>query len=296
MAKIDYLKDPLWGAHAVRHHILVRVRDPGKRRWLSRMFARLRPRPLPANSDTHRKASELERDGFVFLDQPFSPDLLARVRDQLSRRECYDGYRPELGNFMIDAVPPVSNTVYVRDVETLPEVIGIANDPFILRVVSEYFGCKPIINDIEAWWSLPGREKPHEAQYFHRDDDAIRFVKLFIYLTDVGDGDGPHVFVRGSHRSRKLLDGGVRRTDEEVAASHDASDIRRFTGPAGTVFLEDTYGLHKGELPRDNPRLILQVRYTLMPSMFVKKGSKKANVEGYDSYVNRWLKPRSAAA
>src|SRR4051812_32622088 len=123
MAKIDYLKDPIWGAHAVRHHLLLRVRDPGKRRWLSRMFARLRPRPRSGIPETRAKARDLDREGFVFLDTPFSRNLLERVRDELSRRDCYDGYRPDLGDFKIETVPTVSNTVYIRDVETMPEVV-----------------------------------------------------------------------------------------------------------------------------------------------------------------------------
>ena len=37
------------------------------------------------------------------------------------------------------------------------------------------------------------------VQYFDRDDDDWRFVTLFTYVTDVGDGEGPHQIIPYSH-------------------------------------------------------------------------------------------------
>ncbi|MEP9357621.1 phytanoyl-CoA dioxygenase family protein [Sphingomonas sp. KR3-1] len=292
MAKLDYIVNPFWGFHGIRHMALLRLRDPGKRAAVGRFLARMKPAKIEAGQEALQQAGELQRDGFVMLPGAYSTELLTGVRDKLLARECFDPYHPERGTFALDDAPAEANVVNVLEPETIPEVIQIANDPAVLQVVSEYLGCRPLINDLEAWWSLPDRPAPREAQNFHRDNDAIRFVKLFIYLTDVGDADGPHMFVKGSHRSQKLLAEGVRLTDAEVEAAHDADEIMRFTGPFGTTFLEDTFGIHKGELPKANRRLILQVRYTLIPSCFVKKGTLKADPTGYDPYVNHWIKAR----
>ncbi len=292
MAKIDYIANPLWGLHGIRHMALVRVRNPLKRAAVSRFLARMKPAKIKADAQALDRAADLHRDGFVMLPGAYSTDLLTRVRDKLLARPCFDPYHPDRGTFALDDAPADANVVNVIEPETLPEVMQIANDPGVLQIVSEYLGCKPLINDLEAWWSLPGRPAPKEAQNFHRDNDAIRFVKLFIYLTDVGEADGPHMFVKGSHTSQKLLAEGVRLSDAEVEAAHDPNEIMRFTGPFGTTFLEDTFGIHKGELPRANRRLILQVRYTLIPSCFVKKGTLKADPAGYDPYVNHWIKAR----
>lgn len=297
MAKIDYIVNPFWGLHGIRHIALLRLRDPNKRAAVGRFLARMRPPKLAADADALAKTDVLNRDGFVMLPGAYSNDLLTRVRDTLMLRKCYNPYHPEHGTFDLADAPTDTNVVNVVDPETIPEVMQIANDPAVLQVVSEYLGCRPLINDIEAWWSLADRPTPKDAQNFHRDNDAIRFVKLFIYLTDVGDEDGPHMFVKGSHRSHKLLAEGVRLTNREVEASHDADEIMRFTGPFGTTFLEDTFGIHKGELPRGRNRLMLQVRYTLIPSCFVKKGTLKADPTGYDPYVNHWIQaPRKRSA
>jgi hypothetical protein len=41
--------------------------------------------------------------------------------------------------------------------------------------------------------------------------------------------------------------------------------FERLTGPAGSAFLVNTYGLHKGEVPRTGNRMLFQVLYTLLP-------------------------------
>jgi hypothetical protein len=235
------------------------------------------------------EAERLQEDGFVMLPDYFPAKTLKQVREALEANDCTDGWRPHLGRFPLARAPVDSNNVHIVDVEAIPEVIRIANDPRILAIVSRYLGCKPTIDDVLAWWSLPNRPAPYEEQFFHRDQDSIRFVKLFIYLSDVSESDGPHTFVRGSHRSRDLLKSGMRFKDEEVASTIGEEAIVRFTGPFGTCFLEDTYGLHKGQMPTTGTRLILQVRYTMLPSVFAAPGAKNAEVDGYDPYINRLI-------
>jgi hypothetical protein len=80
----------------------------------------------------------------------------------------------------------------------------IANDSRILNVVTRYFGAKPTISNINCWWSFSARQSVKEAQFFHRDMDDYKFLKMFIYLTDVAEESGSHIFVEGSHKSYKL--------------------------------------------------------------------------------------------
>ena len=58
---------------------------------------------------------------------------------------------------------------------------------------------RPLHHVVERAWKGASSEA---AQLFHFDMDRIRFLKVFIYLTDVGTENGPHVYVRGSHRSK----------------------------------------------------------------------------------------------
>lgn len=274
-------------ARTAQRLLLQQVRPPRARERVSQAIALWLP---DAESDARGEAAaeKIRTDGFVALDRPVPPHKLRRVRAELEKKPCFDAWRPERGFFPLDCAPKDSSNAHVADVASIREAVEIANEPFILSAVSAYLGCKPTIDDILAWWSLPRRPAPLEEQFFHRDQDSIRFVKLFIYLSNVGEDDGPHVFVRGSHRSNVLLEGGRRFTDDEVLSRVPAEDIVRFTGPFGTAFLEDTYGLHKGAMPTSGARLLLQVRYTMLPSAFVAQ-RKIAETAGFDPYMNRFI-------
>jgi hypothetical protein len=53
------------------------------------------------------------------------------------------------------------------------------------------------------------------------------------------------------------------RPDEEIEGHYPAEDIRVICGKAGTGFAEDTFCFHKGQAPRSQDRLMLQVRFGL---------------------------------
>ena len=161
------------------------------------------------------------------------------------------------------------------------------NHPLVLETVGELFGCKPTISNVSMWWSLPGHATAEHAELFHRDVDDWLFIKLFIYITDVDAGSGPHVFVRGSHNSAKLARI-ARYTDDEVAREFGKDNVLSLTAPAGTSFLENTYGMHKGQLPLSRRRLLLQAQYSLRPiSILQYKPLKVPASKAVDPYINR---------
>jgi ectoine hydroxylase-related dioxygenase (phytanoyl-CoA dioxygenase family) len=97
--------------------------------------------------------------------------------------------------------------------------------------------------------------------------DRIRWLKFFIYLTDVDTDNGPHSFIAGSHRTggippSLLRKGYVRLTDGEVREQYPAEDFIEFTGARGTVLAEDTRGLHKGKHVARGDRLVLQLQFS----------------------------------
>ena len=54
------------------------------------------------------------------------------------------------------------------------------------------------------WWSSKSNfNDPKSAQEFHFDLDSIKWLKFFIYLTDVEANTGPHIYVKGTHNSKK---------------------------------------------------------------------------------------------
>ena len=97
------------------------------------------------------------------------------------------------------------------------------------------------------------------AQLFHYDYDRSNFIKMFIYLTDVDESNGPHVYVPNSHMERpKDLLSGERITDERMSTHYPPSTWQTITGKKGTLFFADTQGFHKGARVDAGSRSILQ--------------------------------------
>lgn len=142
-------------------------------------------------------------------------------------------------------------------------------DMSFIAVAQAYLRCQPIIDVISMWWHTAFLERPDKdaAQFWHFDMDRIKWLKFFIYLTDVGPENGPHSFVSGSHRRGAIPDdllskGYARLTDEEVKRAYPEDRIIEFCGPRGTVIVEDTRGLHKGKHVERGDRLVLQIQFS----------------------------------
>src|SRR5690606_8153413 len=58
----------------------------------------------------------------------------------------------------------------------------------------------------------------------------------------------------------------LRKSDDDTKR-YLGGEPNLLTGPAGTCFLADTSGIHKGLLPRARDRLVCQVVYGVSPSM-----------------------------
>jgi hypothetical protein len=112
-------------------------------------------------------------------------------------------------------------------------------------VARAYLDAEPLLYSLNAFYCEPGAQAKPDIQEWHRDADDSKFLAMFIYCTDVlGDCDGPHQFVVGSHKW--------------IVPNTNACSIY---GPAGTVFLADTRGLHRGIVPTSGRRMIAWARW-----------------------------------
>jgi hypothetical protein len=164
----------------------------------------------------------------------------------------------------------------------------IADEAFS-AIAESYLCTTASIGGIDVWWSARYGNEPGSdaAQLFHFDFDAPpAWLKLFVYVTDVGPGNGPHVYVRGTHkagiRGAKALRGrGYQRiSDDEIQSIFGKDALAEITGPRGTTFIADTRGFHKGMMPTDGHRLLAQLIYC--SSVFNEHGVKAAMPEKVD--------------
>jgi len=261
------------------------------RRALARIVASTRPAAALADSaQSPALTAELRANGVALLPGFITPAVIQRIYAHLEGASLKERFPPCRGNFTLENVP---TNVHVAEYDTAyiarcPDVVAIANHPLLLDTAARYLGCKPTISNLSIWWSLPADGTAQEAENYHRDVDEWRFVKFFLYLSDCDESAGPHCFVRGSHRSGRFLR--IRRiSDAEVGRVFAPEDQLRLTGAAGDAFLEDTFGLHKGQPPTGRRRLLLQVEYSINPIAVYQYRPETIVPAGLriDGYVNR---------
>jgi len=180
----------------------------------------------------------------------------------------------------IDLVPPDRNYACYNslDLWSSPGLIEFATQDRFIDLAQAYLGCTPTMYSLNAFWSFPNRE-PHKAsQVFHRDWEDYRSLVIFTQLTPVDlPEDGAHYYVETSHDVAKfeqtLRGQEIAPADIEALSVRDETVIaplamtlfkntsRRFDGPAGQSFCTDGYGLHRAEVPRTRPRLLLWIRF-----------------------------------
>ena len=155
----------------------------------------------------------------------------------------------------------------VAELLAQPEVQDLMADASLLALAQRYLNARPRLDVLSMWWHTNFHSQPDSeaAQYYHFDLDRFKWLKVFVYLTDVGPQDGPHSFIQGSHApgaipQEFLQRGYARLPDEDVLGSYGAAREVRFTAPRGTIIVEDTRGLHKGNPVSGNSRLILQLQ------------------------------------
>lgn len=257
----------------------------------------LRPKAIHQSQlvEEWRAVSELQLQGIASLGQLLDIEKCQELRKYFETKPVYDPYRVHLPEFL-----PLNESARFEkshiahhqpaDVLSAPYIIDLINSDKLLRIASDFLGCKPTVQYIAVWWSYNVKTGAQEAEFFHRDVDDWRFLKLFIYLDDVLAENGPHVYVKNSSKSSKLTM--IRRfSDEEVLASFGEDNINHMTGSAGQAFLEDTFGIHKGQPVQNGRRIILQAvyGYANLPYAPSKPILKKKIIEQHklDAWINR---------
>jgi hypothetical protein len=207
----------------------------------------------------------LESDGIVRLGEVLNETQCAEIHEYLADKPVYDR-KFSVERAFSDAQPDDMSfgTHLLKNVLDCPHIMELVSSPKIIQLAAEYLGCNPTLSCLGVQWSFP-TNAPGIAQKFHRDAEDWKYLRFIIYLTDVDEGCGPHVYVEGSHRDTlpfrmKFY------PSEEVSQRYGNNRIFKVLGKRGTGIAADTSGIHKGELPTSKPRLVLNFTYAILPS------------------------------
>ena len=232
---------------------------------LLRRAAGGRPEGASSWPDIGRALAQLHAEGIAPLGQLLRQEECADITSFLRARPLTHRSHPG-GAFTLEQRPRGVHLGdhALADLVACPHILRLANSPALLDLARRYVGCTPTISGLSARWSFPGESATDTVQQFHRDSEDWKAFRVMVYLTDVDDDRGPHLYIRRTHGDRrtarsKVLAGG------EAERQFDASQIVRQTGPQGFGFAVDTAGLHKGDVPRTAPRLLLSFQYSILP-------------------------------
>lgn len=219
------------------------------------------------HADVQRIADSLRQNGYAELSESLPPDLTAALTAWAFTTPAYATDVAETVRISPGEIP-ADHPRYdwrIRDLIANPSIQAILRDSYFHSIAQEYLGCRPGLSLIVLWLN-PAFEGENSQYVFHYDNDGPAFVKFFVYLSEVTEENGPHVFICRSHSPVKpgRFHKGVRYEEPLLLEYYGAESKRIFVGPAGTMIAEDTMGFHRGSEVRRSHRLIFQLEYSLL--------------------------------
>lgn len=197
----------------------------------------------------------LETEGCVRLPRLLSDFTLREMQESFASRlqgmrwNNFDGY--ERGERM---------RLTVQDVLTLSQgFVDLAIHPLITAVLDEYLGPNYSLCEAKGWKSLPTTRDFHG---WHGDmwydqtkvaDRVPREVKVAMYLTDVKSG--AFQYVKRTHGKAPFH---LKKPDVQALP---LDQVEEFLGPAGTLVMFDTSGIHRQGVPILEPRQAIFYNY-----------------------------------
>jgi hypothetical protein len=214
-----------------------------------------------AGLDPRAVASSIQENGYYVWDQLVAEDIVTSLKQYMDAGPA-DPSGDAVRDIPSGPPEPTAPTWWMkpRDIIGSETVQRLLCEQNLITAGARYLNADPVLVSMVMWTSFPWpTADDSSAQLFHYDLDRSNFIKMFIYLTDVDDSNGPHVYVPNSHMDKpKDLLGGERITDERLSVHYPADTWQTITGKKGTLFFADTQGFHKGAQVHEGSRSILQ--------------------------------------
>lgn len=231
--------------------------------------ARVRMRRWPIPRELDSPLTGLRTDGYALLPRLLTPATVSEVADvaqRINERDDVPHFTEQLGGNRLEGTwrqdVPEDERKVLDQFWLHPTVTALLSAAERLRVEPGAGRCT--IQRLVQCEGEPDREAEVHSDTFHPTH------KLWLYLSDVTEDDGPLVYYPGSqHLSPRQLRGvygasvsGSRASraigDKEIAARKLEPKV--FTCPRGTAVIANTFGYHgrvQGQPPGD--RLVLHV-------------------------------------
>jgi hypothetical protein len=230
---------------------------------------------LEINKNSKIISNEINENGFYICRNYLSENIVNKLvnfaENNLGNYAMDDLPIESTKEMMFDRKNPQATTFLFNENLLLNNVLiqNIISDPLIISISQNYFKSQPMLAALNMWWSTNFKKEPdkYAAQMYHFDLDGTKWLKYFIYLTDVNSLNGPHIFIKKSHKNNGIpwrfrKRGYERISDQEIHQYFSSDKICEFFGKKGDLIIEDSRGYHKGKPVVENDRLILEIQFT----------------------------------
>jgi hypothetical protein len=231
----------------------------------------------------YEAVKDLKENGYHIFKRKIDENIVNKLYDLALNLKCDDVNKKS--RFNPNKITRVRYNFNKQDLANNLLVQDLIMDDSLISIVREYFNSEPIFDLPAMWWSAPYGESASSeaAQLYHYDMERAKWLKIFFYLTDVDSDNGPHYYIRGSHKinakPKNLLSRGyVRISDQEIKKYYSPNDFKVIKGTKGTFFAGDTLCWHKGKNLKKRNRLVLELNYT---SSLFGYDSEKFHIENY---------------
>ena len=239
-------------------------------------------------------SEEFMNKGYVKIGSPYDPELIKQISSKFENYILDKKFSYVRAKFQDDVY---SRGLY-RGHELIPESVQLLNDE-IINIIEQYYKTHFQVSKFSFWrnYFVPpevNKEKELISSNWHCDASNTSWVKLFVYLTDVTEDDGPFSYVEKSNRwiyddlqnifGRAISTGSYCHTPDSRAVvfqlpkqlriSHnfgrcllDGSEQQEmilekeklFTSDKGNLCIFDPAGMHRGGICKSGTRIALQI-------------------------------------
>jgi len=264
--------------------------------WAWQWNERAYRRPVHSSPGERRRpeasalVASLRRDGIVRLPGFVGGERLARIQAGMDRM-VGDLVTAPPAPTVIPSIKPVPSILglrktwpgfpeYINDTANaevftydpfrlVPELLDLALDEVLLDVVQGYFEKPAMMCIAVADRCYPLQPRDFSSFQWHHDGHGPK-LNLMVLLTDVTEQDQRMAYLKGTHgffHSRLRTAVNSRFTEEEVRALPQKEQML-LTGVAGTAFLFDANGLHRGNRSLGATRDVMITCYSAGKSWF----------------------------
>jgi hypothetical protein len=231
---------------------------------------------IPKIESKHNPKDEafLKKNGYVVFENFLDEKQVDSIVNYISDKPGYNFHIPNRA--FSSETKTISENIdwnilsYNTDLLLQNEIIlKIMTDEMLISLVQSYFGCMPTIHMLSMWWSIFTGEVFH-TQKIHRDGDDYKFLSLLIYLNDIDENNGPHIFYPGTHNG-----------------SDDTDNKLVILGKAGTAVLADTFAWHHGAPLNEGKRLLMFNRYGLFKNNNYFRDKSFLNMQSEETFFSK---------